>query len=719
MQTATNAVQRQMTPEEATASWTEYNRYLTNKRKTFIDECNKYYEAAFGNIYEQDELDEMELVGQYPVKLNRPLKYVTTITSMMTSSKPNFRAYPNGIEDNIVSAVCNKILHHVYKRSKGLMIMQRAAFFSMIMNMGYISVGQNERNQTAFWFTSVEDIVVSTDSKDPFFTDANVIYTHKWMTKKAAADLYGLKPEEINDSSPDDLTSYFSGPDGQRSVIDSHLYDENNILIKIVEGEHRIISKEMIEVPGPEGTVVKTWTGRTKVNLVRKTLIGYNQCFIEELPVTISDHRDVPLYAYDTKNTFKLGLMSRLYEYSRLANKFFSIMMLNAQLASNPKVFVYEGQIPENDIDTFADNYAQPGSINVLSGMGGKDSIPPVIVAGQPIASAWFQLVQSVVAEMEFAAIPNMMMGMDMAQTNRMSQIFEQYQMTIESIRTFLNIFEGCISQVGKVILQYFITYNADDLPKILDVEKIQRDVQLAQQKGIQYDDNYAKIEELTKNGGNVVAFEEEVRKFKYNVDYLKAIEYITSGVDFTDFDIEVVKGSYLPSHSIMKFFQKLELFRLGAVDNESLIEDSDLEDKEKIIARMSTIRKLNSQVMQLTTQSEQANAQVQQLMQKNAELEHKLIAFDGERRIDKHVTEVRYKDSARMKIEKMKDSMQRMSDSYNSKVKVDEYIKKIEKAILEYEAATREAENDGQTHKTSIDIGGIIQQINEGQSNE
>jgi len=710
---------QEMSPEEAAASYQEYFKYLTNNRKLYIDDCNKFYDAGFGNIYSQEELDEMELVGQYPVKLNRPLKYITTITGMMTSTKPMFRAYPNGTEDNAVSAVCNKILHHIYKRSKGLMVMQRAIFHSLLANMGYISVGQSDRNFTSFWFSTVEDIVVSTDAKDPFFTDASCIYTHKWMTKSAAAKLYNIKPEEISESAPDELIPYFSGMDGQKSIIHSHMYDDTNTLVKIIEGEHRVISKEMMETVDADGQPSKIWTGKTAVTIVKKTLIGYNKAFVQTLPATIVDHHDIPIYAYDTKNTFKLGLMSRLYEYSRLANKFFAVMMLNAQLASNPKIFVFEGQIPENDVDGFADTYAQPGSINVLAGTGGKESVPPVIVQGQPISSAWFQLVQSVVAEMEFSAIPNMMMGMDTTQTNRVSHIFEQYQMTIESIRTFLNIFENCVSQVGKVALQYFVTYNKDQIAQILKLEDIQKRIQIGQQKGYQYDDNSQLMQKTMEETGSTAMLESDITKFKQDIDTIKAIEYITSGVDFTDFDIEVVKGSYLPSHSILKFFQKLELFRMGAVDNESLIEDSDMEDKDKIINRISTIKQLNNQVLQQTVEGQKQQSYIEELQKKLAEAEHKLIAATGEFKYDKHVTQQRAKDSAMSKIEKMRGNLQRTIDSYNSKAQVDEWVNKIEKAIMEYEMAKKNVESGGDGFPRQIDIGSIIAKINEGQSNE
>lgn len=721
-QVAIKAELKKMTQQEATDSYNEYFRYLTDKRRTYINSCDKFYDAAFGNIYTSEELADMALVGQYPVKLNRPLKYLTAITSMITATKPAFRVYPKGLEDNAVSAVCNKLLDFIYKRSKGLMVFSRAVFHSLAANMAYVSVGQNSRNQTSFWFTPVNDIVVSTDATAPFFEDASAIFTHKWMTKKTVSELYGIKMSEISEQPPDELIMYYSGTDGERSIVESHMYDEDNTLIKIIEATYRVVMKEMVIVPADDpanpNATKEIWNGKTKVQMIKKTLIGYGHAFIEQLPDEITDHHDIPIYCYDTKNTFKLGIMSRLYEYSRLANKFFSIMMLNAQLASNPKVFVFEGQIPENDIETFSNNYAQPGSINILSGTGGKESVPPVIVSGQPISSAWFQLVQSVIVEMEFMAIPNQMMGADTTQTNRVSHVFEQYQMTIESIRMFLNVFEGAVAQIGKVALQYFVAYSKDDIPKILDLDNIKARIAAAEKAGIRYDDNEQKLKEAIETTGSSIALEEKITKYKQDVDYVRAIEYITSGVDFTDLDIEVVKGSYLPSHSILKFFQNLELFKMNAVDNVTLLEQSDLENKEEIINRVSTIKSLTSQTEQLMMQNEKANQEIEALGKKLADAERKLVNATGNFKLEKHVTQQRAKDSAAAKILKMQEAMNRMAATYENKAIQDEYIAKIERAILEYELAARQARGEQITAigPEQVDIGQLIEGIQQGE---
>ena len=110
-------------------------------------------------------------------------------------------------------------------------------------------------------------------------------------------------------------------------------------------------------------------TGEVRSKIIKDTVIGFRHSFREELPSPISEYPIIPVYVEDTENPYKRGEIHFLKDLQKFINKSYGVVLLNAQLMSNPKVFLRETDIPSADIEEFEDNYANPGSVSVLTVM--------------------------------------------------------------------------------------------------------------------------------------------------------------------------------------------------------------------------------------------------------------------------------------------------------------------------------------------------------------
>lgn len=670
----------ELNPKDAAARYYNYMKSYNSKWKTYITQCVKYRNFVFGNQFDDDEIAQMESRGQYPVSINRSQKYVYTMAGMFSSGEYLFKAAPEGIEDESVSEICNKIFNYVFKRSMGTVIIQKALMAGLADNMGYAHIKQNDQNQTVISFLPVEQVVVDSDSKDPYFRDAKVIYIHRWISVEDVQSIYNIKTEDLCTLVPPTFNNYYYSYSGERTMVEPIVSNDKKRVLAI-EGYYRKI--ERIYKTGEDGS--KIWNGETKVVMTKETLLGYAHCFVETLPPGITEHCVVPFYMYDTLNTFKLGAMSRLYDYQRLLNKSMVTMLLNAQLSSNPKLLLWEDTIPNSDITSFEDNYAVAGSVSMLSG-NGKNQAAPIVIQGQPLSAAWLNLTQLLGTEMEFAAMPNQMMGLDTNQNVPKDHLYQQYEFVLNSMRTFINIYNGALACVAKSVLQYFLAYSRRYLKKAMDLDKIEGRLKIYEQNGFSEDPQkmQAKMQEMIEQKSSMNLINIEVIKYNKLLSYKQNIDYITQNPEFIDIDITVIKDSYLPSASLHRFNRNLELYKMQLIDNETLMQDAPIENKEEVIEKVSTIRQQASQITNLEDTIADMQSQIKQLTQQLQDSMINAVVLEHGTKLNKIEMDARTKERATYKVNTAYQSVEHERKMLDITAKSNQALLELKKALNE-----------------------------------
>jgi len=662
--------------KEAWAYQVQFNRCCNAKRTTSLAEYKKCDEFYHDIQWDPEEKTKADNKGQYVVTINRIRKAIQSMTGMLNADKPMFKSYPMGKEDTVVSDIVNKVFAYIYKNSAGVATSNRILKNSLI-KMAYAHVKQNDLNQTVFECLGPENVVPDVDCTDPFFRDAQVIYIVKWVNTKIVSQVYNIPEEELCLEQPEEW-GQFTDAKGNAIPL-GQIADEAHTYVKVVEGYHRVVMKERFADSGAD-------TGRARVRIEKKTLLGYRHLYKEILPDTISKHNIIPLYFDDTGNVYKRGLVHYLIELQIFLNKAFGIMLLNAQLTSNPKIVVHEDAVPKGDIKKLEQNWAIPGKVIVVSGEG-KEAMVPQVISGQQLSSAWYQIVMMLMQEMEYNTISHQHMGMDInGQGKDNTKIFQSYQLALNSMREFLNIYEGFYSSTGEVLLQYFFTFTPQNvIAKILELDEVK--ARMEEYKNVGFNPNdvnsvNAFQKQAYEKGMNPYETQQMMIRAKKDVVYLKKITDIMSSKSFIDFDIMVEKGSYLSSHSQLRLAMKMELYDKGLVDNQAVLEDAPLENKDEIIQRLSMIHQLtqrNNEIEEALTQAENRIKMLEEAITKG-KIDMSTIEYEA--KAAKQLAQTRAKDSADKKINAMRSKLVLTQDRAAQQNEVDKAILELKTAI-------------------------------------
>ena len=665
----------------------QYTRANNSDRTAYVQDSTGNRQFFFGDQWTQAEINAMSDRGQYAAKINYIKKFITSLVGIMNADKPMLKSVPFGKEDHVISDICNTVFSHVYNKSSGTVMMNSALNGALRDNIGWIMVKQNEHNETVFEYLPVEQVIVDQDSNDPYFRDASVIYIEKMIPMSQVRAMYDIpENEHLMSDVPDTWEEYVGDTNTTLKV--TRLIDDSKTYVRVIEGYHRTV------VPDPQDPF------RKRVRMVKKTLLGYSHVFEEDLHPTITNHCIIPLYFAETGNVFKRGLVYFLKDIQRFLNKSFGVMLLNAQLHSNPKVFVYKDSVPLQNLEDFQQDYNKPGSVIFLDG-DGKESVPPTVVQGAPLSGAWYQIVEFLAGFLEFNAIDNNLTGSDINANSNQSQtqIFQQYQLMLNAYREFLNLYEGFMSALGETVLQYFFAYSAKDsrvFNGLFNVPEIQARVDKAIQHGFiegSPEAEKAYTDYLTSVGVHPAQAVLDITVVKKEIDFLKKITAIKEDASSLNFDVSIEKGSYLASHSTLRFAMKMELYQQNLIDNETVLMDAPIENKEEAIQRVSQIKVLQSQNISLQTELEKSLKEIENLKNTVADGAMQQSLTEHNAKLDKQRNDFVQKERSNQKIEKMQSKTQLNSQLLEGESLIQKALLSLQKKAAEYDIAKKKLE--------------------------
>lgn len=648
---------------------------------------------------DSDKRLTQETEGRYLITLNRTKKYIETQVGLLTAETPMIRVKPFGTEDNIISDISNAILSHVFNGSVGKVMLNRIIKFGLVDNISYAYVKKNKLNRIVFDCLFYDEVVPDSYSTDPYFRDSESYYMVQYVNAAKAKAIYGLEDSDLPTDFPIDY-SVETDSSGERGIYEK-IWDKTKRNIKLTH----IFTKKyqtIYNVENIDGVAVQVPSGNYKEVISKKTLIGFDNLWEETLSDKITEHNIIPFYGEDTPNVLKQGRLIDIKEQQMLLNASFGIMLFHAQMSSVARGYFWEDQIPNNDTATFKANVNKIGSFNVLRG-DGKDTAPPIFQQPSPLPNAWFEMTQLMMNEMQFNMIPDQLMGMDSKQGNRQTEIYRNYELMLNSMRTLFIIYEGFFAVLGKVILQYFFAYtDKESIARITSAKDMLEDIEIAAQGGLNImDPNSVQqfLQQQVEAGANEYDIKRRITDLTHKFKYVKALEVMMQNTDWTHYDIAIEKGSYLPSHSMMRFFLKYELFKDGIVDNETVLEDMPIANRDAIIDRISTINLVSQENAELKAGMGKMQRELDMLKGAMAKGEIDIITKEAEAKMDKQRNDFVQKERANVKVANVtrrfdtKEQIQNMQRELDKTLLALEYEKM--RAKLAQQAKNDDIEND------------------------
>ena len=592
-----------LSDEESAKIWYKLSTYEDNMYSLWRASCLENRAFYFGNQASQAEITEIQGRGQYYIVINKIRKAMRTLAGMLAAASPKYKVVPVGEDDNLKASLGNRLLDWVWNNSGGETTFRRIVKDAMIDNIKYFHIIRSKDGRIKFVPLSFDDVIVDPSSRHPMFEDAEMICIRRYVPIEYVKSVYGVADVVFETpSSYYDLVSTTSGVSVQTANdFISKVYSSDRMYVNLYECYKKEYYRAEPEAP-------------LSTRIIKDTVIGYKHTFREELDLNITEYPIVPVYVEDTENPYKRGEIHFLKDLQKFINKAYGVVLLNAQLMSNPKIFVRETDIPSADITEFEDNYSKPGSVSVLSG----NAEAPIIVMGQPLNSAFFTLYQDAKMELDAATIPAQLQGLPSVQTAGSSHLLDQREVMLDSLKDFTSIIDLACSQVGKVALQFCSAYmKQEDMVRLLDSTNARARIEMYKQEGLNPDDdnsvsNY--INKAKQEDRDSDEVEEHLAQARADFDFIKALEYYVKVPAFSNMDIVVIPGSYTPTYEMAMMRLMIELSQSGAVDPSVILRYAPLENRDELIERFDSIRRLTSQVERLEEENDSLKSSVEQM---------------------------------------------------------------------------------------------------------
>ncbi len=654
--------------QTAAKLWSKLADYSCGKANLWFEECVSNREFYEGIQYTSDELEKIAERGQYNIVINKIRKAIKGLAGLVTSSIPKYKLIPVGKDDDTKAMLGNKILDWVWNNSDGLHTYRSAVKAALIDNMAYLHVHYTKDGKVKFSKLSFDDVLVDPVSKHPLFDDAEMMVIKRYVPVEHVKAVYGL--DVVTTELPNEVfatdINFISNP------------ERNNFLAKVFDASRRYVNlyecykKRTDQVTG-------------KVRIVKETVIGYMDAYVEDLPEEITEFPLIPIYVEGYDNPYKRGEVYFLKDIQKFINKTYGVTIYNAQMTSTPKVFLRENAIPRGNIDAWKENYNAPGSINLLT----ADAEMPTQISGQPLNNAFFNLYQDANQVFEWLTVPNQILGFGQQQYGRQSDMLDIKESAMESLKDFIAQIDLVCSRLGYVCLQYVQAYvKMETLIHIPDNKGAFEAVELNKKQGLDVD-NEESVKRYINHMKQQRVPEEEIQgalaRAKKDSEYVKDLYYILNDTNFSNFDVRVIPGSYSPTYQMALLRLMMEMVQTGAVDPSVVLEYAPVENREELKERFDTINMQKAKIFDLEEENKMLKQSMINTQNSYVQASLKVKETEAGVKIDKLVSET--------KIKLMRDKFQSKLNADKQRIDLEQLIREIIMDV-EHELFLKKAES-------------------------
>ena len=174
------------------------------------------------------------------------------------------------------------------------------------------------------------------------------------------------------------------------------------------------------------------------------------------------------------------------------------------------------------------------------------------------------------------------------------------------------------------------------------------------------------------------------ISELTYKAKFLNTLNDMCKDTDWTDYDIVIEQGSYVPSYTMMRFFMKLELYKQNIIDNETVLEDLPLANKEQVISRVSHQRLLEEENAELKGALQKMTQEMNMLKDAVTKGEVSMMQQQHELKMDKQYNDTRQKDQAARKMQASQYRTVLSEDRMRLRQQADDLLLQLRYAIAE-----------------------------------
>lgn len=529
-----------------------------------------------------EEVEDLAERGQFPLTINKITPILLQKIAQLGEHRPTLKALPLHKAANQQAVLWSHMIEYVLQQSEFPLVDLAVKQAHAVKGIGWYHVfiddaADDGRGEVKVGQEQPQHIWVDPNSRKPDFSDADHIIICKELTFNQALQMFPNEKKKLNKAA----TKYSTQAPAEEST-DS--YDEEGYFI-VRPGTHKYTpindARKVMILERYSKVVMNYWVVRNVAGKFMRVVPekAYNDQFRNDpawraVPIkrrrvvkTISAGEDVllgtytlptehypliPIPNYWTGTPFPISDITYLRGMQDEVNKRRSLLILNAALASSNKWLYEKGSIDE---EVWNQSAALPNA--KLPYKFGYNA--PIPVQPMPIPSALAYLEETAKHDMEAMA------GSFAVSHGDASQAPDTYAATM-AIEEFgarrlapsLEMFNHAKSQLGRVIISF--AQHLYKMPKF---------IRIVGSKESELVEFYVNERRVDPDTNNIVVFNE---------------------VDGGRYDVVIASGHRLPTNRTADFLMYKDLFTLGAIDNQALLEQTDLKDRDEIIKRMSMI---------------------------------------------------------------------------------------------------------------------------------
>ena len=305
-----------------------------------------------------------------------------------------------------------------------------------------------------------------------------------------------------------------------------------------------------------------------RVLSVGRVLVALQIMDIEEFPI-------VTLMNRHNRNPYPISDVRFIKPIQEYINKITSLIIAHASSSTNTKLLIPRGSMNRKQLE---EEWSRAGT--------GVIEFDPEL--GQPIVAGPVPLPNELYKNREDAkqSIYHIL-GIHPLQSGDPSSAPSTYKGTVaideyaqRRIKSKLDDIDSALNQMGKVIIKLIQQTYTDE--KVIRLMKPDGQVSEVSMNGPLYDD-----------------FTNEV---------IGRVNDVTIG----NYDLVVVSGSTLPSNRWARFDYYMNLYEKGIIDQQEVLEQTEVADTEGVLKRTSIIQQLQQQVEQLTEENKELAGDLQ-----------------------------------------------------------------------------------------------------------